>query len=224
MLFRSKKKLICIEKDKILFEYLKKEFKNEKNFQIFNEDILKFDLNQLKFKDKLFFGNLPYNISAKIIENITDCFYNDFESKGIYMLQKEVAEKLLSKPGSKPYNAFVVKVQTFYNIKKILDLNESDFWPQPKIKSTLIKVENRKKNHFKDFDYKEFSIFLFNSFSERRKKIINNLQSYYPKALVIEKLNELNIDENIRPQDIEVDIFMLLFRNLKNSRSYLKDS
>ena len=212
-------KVICIEKDTVLYNYLKKEYQGAANLEIFNIDILKCSINEIGNGKRLYFGNLPYNIGTKIIENFTDTFHSDHITSGIFMLQKEVGEKILSKKGTKLYNGYVVKIQSFYNVKKILDLNESDFWPQPNIKSILIRLENRKKTFFDGFDYKSFTKFLFNSFLVRRKKLSNNLQEYYSKDLVSEKLKELKLDENIRAQDIQVETFVLLYEKLINNKS-----
>ena len=88
------------------------------------------------------------------------------------MLQKEVGQKILSDKGSKLYNGFVVKIQTFYNVKNVISLNESDFWPQPNIKSILIKLENKNRKLLSNLSYKEYTKFLFNCFKVRRKKIV----------------------------------------------------
>ena len=215
----SKSKIICIEKDTTLYNYLKEEFLDKTNIQILNRDILKCNLKEIGNGNKLYFGNLPYNIGTKIIENFTDTFYSDHTTSGIFMLQKEVGEKILSNRSTKLYNGFVVKIQSFYNVKRVLNLNESDFWPQPNIKSILIRLENKKKKFLNAFEYKDFTKFLFNSFSVRRKKLTNNLQKHYSKDLVCEKLKELKLDENIRAQDIKVETFMLLYNKLINNKS-----
>ncbi len=210
---------ICIEKDTILYDYLKEEYKSYENFKIFNKDILRCELKNIGQGKRLFFGNLPYNIGTKILDNFVDTFCYEDNSTGIFMFQKEVAEKILSKKGSKSYNGFVVKVNSFFNITNLVDLTESDFWPQPKVKSVLIKLENRNKKFGKIYQYEEFSEFLFYCFSERRKKLINNLQRHYSKELVISALKNLELDVNIRAQDIDVDIFSEFFKILKNNRS-----
>ena len=137
--------IICIEKDIKLFSYLKDKYKESQNFSIINEDVLKCDLSSLGSGKKLFFGNLPYNIGTKIIGNFTDSFFSDINVTGIFMLQKEVGQKILSDKGSKLYNGFVVQIQTFYNVKNVISINEYDLLPQTNIKSILIKLENKNR-------------------------------------------------------------------------------
>ena len=137
--------IICIEKDIKLFSYLKDKYKESQNFSIINEDVLKCDLSSLGSVKKLFFGNLPYNIGTKIIGNFTDSFFSDINVTGIFMLQKEVGQKILSDKGSKLYNGFVVQIQTFYNVKNVISINEYDLLPQTNIKSILIKLENKNR-------------------------------------------------------------------------------
>ena len=211
--------IICIEKDIKLFSYLKDKYKESQNFSIINEDVLKCDLSSLGSGKKLFFGNLPYNIGTKIIENFTDSFFSDINATGIFMLQKEVGQKILSDKGSKLYNGFVVKIQTFYNVKNVISLNESDFWPQPNIKSILIKLENKNRKLLSNLSYKEYTKFLFNCFKVRRKKLSNNLQMYFTKEAINDNLNNLELKQDIRAQDIDDDTFLKLFKNLTDSKS-----
>jgi len=219
MIARLNQYMVCIEKDPTLYSYLKKKYEKNKNFKILNKDILKCDLKEIGTGSKLFFGNLPYNIGTKIIENFVDNFFSNSFSTGIFMLQKEVGDKILSDKGSKLYNGFVVKINTFYKVSKIIDLNESDFWPQPKVKSVLIKLENRNKIFSKVADYKEYTNFLFNCFRVRRKKLTNNLHKHYSKELITKSLRYLKLKENIRAQDIDYDIFTELFDILKENKS-----
>tara|TARA_B100000676_G_scaffold312995_1_gene390524 strand:+ start:1077 stop:1910 length:834 start_codon:yes stop_codon:yes gene_type:complete len=210
--------LLCIEKDKDFFEYLKRKYEHYDNFEIYNKDILKCNLKKLGNGKRIFFGNLPYNIGTKIIESLNDNFHSNDNVSAIFMLQKEVGEKILSKKGSKTYNGFVVKIRTFYKVKKLLELNESDFWPQPKIKSILLRFDVKRINAEDRLDYKDFSNFIFTSFSIRRKKLINNLQKKFKKSLIIEKLKLLDLSEDVRAQDIEVETFMLLYKMLKDNK------
>lgn len=210
--------LLCIEKDKDFFEYLKRKYEHYDNFEIYNKDILKCNLKKLGNGKRIFFGNLPYNIGTKIIESLNDNFHSNDNVSAIFMLQKEVGEKILSKKGSKTYNGFVVKIRTFYKVKKLLELNESDFWPQPKIKSILLRFDVKRISAKDRLDYKDFSNFIFTSFSIRRKKLTNNLQKKFKKSLIIEKLKLLDLSEDVRAQDIEVETFMLLYKMLKDNK------
>ena len=92
--------LICIEKDKKLFEYLKKKYSNVTNFKIINKDVLKIDLKEYVNNKTLIFGNLPYNIATKILIDYTDSFMGS-DTKALFMFQKEVADKIIAKKTKK---------------------------------------------------------------------------------------------------------------------------
>ncbi|MBT3445465.1 ribosomal RNA small subunit methyltransferase A [bacterium] len=209
-------KVVCIEKDKILSKYLQNKYCTSSNIKIINEDILRISIKKIIDADKVIFGNLPYNIASKILSNFIDEFHNVENSIGIFMFQKEVADKIMSKVGSKSYNAFVVKIRSFFNVEKLLDLNESDFWPQPKIKSTLIKLVVRDNQRIPAKEFKEFSDFIFNSFRIRRKTLINNLLNIYPKNAILKSFYLMNLKESSRAQDLSVQEFTELFTNIRN--------
>ena len=143
---------------------------------------------------------------------------SELQSEG-NIIGKEVGQKILSDKGSKLYNGFVVKIQTFYNVKNVISLNESDFWPQPNIKSILIKLENKNRKLLSNLSYKEYTKFLFNCFKVRRKKLSNNLQMYFTKEAINDNLNNLELKQDIRAQDIDDDTFLKLFKNLTDSKS-----
>ena len=99
---KKPKKIFLIEKDKLLYRNLKKEFKNKIN--IFNEDILKINEKNLSDKKLTVFGNLPYNISTQILTKwILNCNANFWYKKLILMFQKDVAERIIAKTNTKDY-------------------------------------------------------------------------------------------------------------------------
>ena len=133
--------LICIEKDKKLFEYLQKKYSNVTNFKIINKDVLKIDLKEYVNNKTLIFGNLPYNIATKILIDYTNSFMGS-DIKALFMFQKEVADKIVAKKTKK--SQLSTKINCFFHIEEFLNLNQSDFWPQPKIKSTMLHIIPKK--------------------------------------------------------------------------------
>ena len=215
-ILESGSNILCIEKDGIFSEYLKDKFKNKKNFIIIDQDILRINLDKIRGSKKTtIFGNLPYNIASQIVIKFVDELHNK-DNIGIFMFQKEVAERILSSYGSKSYNAFTLKIKSFFNVKKLLDLNESDFWPPPKIKSTLIKLVPKKIDQSIVDKYTEFSRFLTNCFNTKRKTLINNLQNFYPKKEILSVLKNLAKRENVRAGELKEEEFVKLFKYLNN--------
>ena len=215
-ILESSNNVLCIEKDKIFSQYLKDKFKNKKNFILIEQDILRVNLNKIaKSKKAIVFGNLPYNIASQIIIKFVDELH-DKGNIGIFMCQKEVAERILSSCGSKSYNAFTLKIKSFFDVKKLLDLNENDFWPAPKIKSTLVKLAPKEIDRFILDEYIEFSRFLTNCFHIKRKTLMNNLQNLYLKKEILPILKKLEKKENVRAEELKEEEFIKLFKYLKN--------
>ena len=205
ILKKNPKKFFVVEKDKILLENLRLEL--NKNLIYINNDILKISEKEL-IDDKLtIFGNLPYNISSQILTkwiNMTDDFF--WFDKLILLFQKEVAERILSKPNSKNYGRLSILVNWKLSVKKVIDISPHCFSPKPKIDSTLLVFEP--KNDFikinKSKNLEKITRIFFN---QRRKKI---KKPYFQLFKNDEIANNLNIDLNLRPQNINEKTFYLL--------------
>tara|TARA_B100001029_G_C15063603_1_gene461000 strand:- start:3149 stop:3973 length:825 start_codon:yes stop_codon:yes gene_type:complete len=215
-LLSSKIDITCVEKDVKLCNYLANTFRNAPKLTVLNNDILKMKFKQIgSNKKSIVFGNLPYNIASQIIIQFVNEYYNE-ESIGLFMFQKEVAERILSRPKTKSYNAFTLRIQTFFNVEKILNLNESDFWPSPKIKSTLILLTPRSRNKNISQNYLEFCNFLSLCFKSKRKTLVNNLKKEFQIEDITYALKELSKKENVRAEELNNDNFIQLFCSLKN--------
>ena len=215
-LLSSKIDITCVEKDVKLCNYLANTFRNAPRLTVLNNDILKMKFKQIgSNKNSIVFGNLPYNIASQIIIQFVNEYYNE-ESIGLFMFQKEVAERILSRPKTKSYNAFTLRIQTFFNVEKILNLNESDFWPSPKIKSTLILLTPRSRNKNISQNYLEFCNFLSLCFKSKRKTLVNNLKKEFQIEDITYALKELSKKENVRAEELNNDNFIQLFCSLKN--------
>ena len=106
-----------------------KKYSNVTNFKIINKDVLKIDLKEYVNNKTLIFGNLPYNIATKILIDYADSFMGS-NTKALFMFQKEVADKIIAKKTKK--SQLSTKINCFFDIEEFLNLNQSDFWPQPK--------------------------------------------------------------------------------------------
>ena len=206
------KKLILIEKDKNLSIELKKKF-NDKII-IINDDILKVDEKKLSEDKMVFFGNLPYNISTQILVKwIKIKNLNSICKKFILMFQKEVADRIIAQHGTKDYGRLSILSSWKMNIKKIKDVSPNSFFPSPKVKSTLLLMEPKKK-FFEIKDPKNLE-YITNVFFNQRRKMIKK-----PLNLIFKNSNQiglkLGLNLNDRPQNLSPLIYYKICNEYEN--------
>ena len=215
ILQKKPKKFHVIEKDERLIENLNERF--EKKLIIINEDILKFDLKSLSDKDLVIFGNLPYNISSQILANFINYSYSEFSYKKlVLMFQKEVADRILAEENSKNYGRLSIFSSWKLNIKKIMDINPSSFFPKPKVMSSLLIFEP-KINYIKFKNSKNLEHITNIFFNQRRKMIKKPLNILFKNSKKV--IDELDLDINLRPQNLKKDTFYkicLIYEKLIN--------
>ena len=203
ILQKNPKKFYVIEKDERLIENLNERFDNK--LRIINEDILKYDLKLLRDKDFIVFGNLPYNISSQILINFINCSYSKFSIKKlIFMFQKEVADRILAEDNSKNYGRLSIFSSWKFEIKKIIDVYPSSFFPKPKVMSSLL-IFKPKVNYIKFKNSKNLEHVTNVFFNQRRKMIKKPLNILFKDTK--EVINELDLDINLRPQNLKKDTF-----------------
>ena len=196
------KKIYLIEKDENLANDLEKQYFNKVN--IIKKDILKVPYEFYSGKKFLILGNLPYNISTKILSKW--CLNKSLNvSKMVLMFQKEVAERILANVNSKNYSRITILSRWKFNIKKITDVKPNSFFPKPKVHSTVLEFVSKRKIHeIKDPKNLEKITKVF--FSQRRKMIkkpinilFKNFQFNYKK---------FNIKPSDRPQNIDINKYL----------------
>ncbi|MDC4182538.1 16S rRNA (adenine(1518)-N(6)/adenine(1519)-N(6))-dimethyltransferase RsmA [Mycoplasma bradburyae] len=195
----------AIELDKKLFNYLNNDLLKD---QIIHNDALKIEWDVIFDElgnNPTMVGNLPYNISSKLIKKFILSSYRT----AIIMVQKEMALRLLAKINSKDYSSFSVLCQYHLDVKKVIEINENSFIPKPKIKSTLLLLEK------KDIDFNEgYEKFLKLIFLQRRKTILNNLKNNYNPELIRQSLNRLELKESSRAQELSKEQLFRLYELL----------
>ena len=201
------KKIYVIEKDSNLVLLLKKNFKNQ--IEILNNDVLKVNENLLSKEKLVVFGNLPYNISTEIlckwILNFNDKKF--WFSNLILMFQKEVAERIISKFNTSSYGRLSILANWRLEINKICDVKPISFSPKPKVDSSLLFLKPKKK--FLNFDnpknLEEITRIFFNHRRKMIKKPFNQIFNGNKNVL-----NKLKIDLNLRPQNLDVEMYYQL--------------
>ena len=168
-------------------------------------------------EDVTVFGNLPYNISTEIISkwitNLKDKFW--FENL-ILMFQKEVADRIIAKFNTNNYGRLSILCNWKLDIKKICDIKPESFFPKPKIDSTLL-IFSPKKDFFNIKNPKNLETITRVFFSHRRKMLKKPFNQLFNGDKKI--LDKLNIDLNLRPQNLNYDTYYKLAYEYENLRS-----
>ena len=207
-------KLIVIEKDKKLSELLNEKFKEE--IIIFNEDILKFNIQDKLNGKFIVFGNLPYNISTEIICRwILNLNKIPWFTDLILMFQKEVAERIIADKNTSKYGRLSIISKWRLNIKKILEVNPNCFFPKPKVDSTVLHF-SLKESFYQLKNVKNLETVTRIFFNQRRKMIKNPLKQIFKNYTEISK--ELNLDLNLRPQNLDPEVYYKIANLYNNLR------
>ena len=198
ILKKNPKKLFVIEKDSNLVNLLNGKFSDKIN--ILNKDVLKFDLNNISKEKIIIFGNLPYNISTKILTQwITTPEKFKCYKKLILMFQKEVADRILAKTNSRNYGRLSIISNWRLNIKKEFNISPQCFFPKPKVDSTLLSFVPKKEFYYiKNPENLEKITRIF--FNQRRKMIKNPLKQIFKNPEKVAVNFKLNL--NLRPQNL----------------------
>lgn len=209
ILSQNAKKVVSFEIDKDLKQHLSS--LGLKNVQFVFEDFMKADLHEI---EKSFSGkykvvaNLPYYITTPIIFK----FLEDgtkLESLTI-MVQKEVAERICAKSGSKDYGVLTVMVNFYGKPQIVRNISRNMFYPAPNVDSALLNIEICEK--FPQIDKKNFLKFVQTCFSMRRKTLLNNLLQAYSKEVLKQKLGEEVLQK--RAETFSLEEFVEIFETL----------
>lgn len=195
-----------IEIDTESVEYLQNHYLKLSN-KIISKDFLKYNINEV-FKGEPFaiIGNFPYNISSQIVFRTLEMRDQIPEFAG--MFQKEVAERICEKKGTKAYGILSVLTQAFYDTEYLFTVSEHVFTPPPKVKSGVMRMK-RKENYKLPCDEKLFFNVVKTAFNQRRKTLRNSLKSFN----MTDNLREDSIFD-LRPEQISVEQFIELTQKI----------
>lgn len=200
--------LRVVELDHESVDYLLANFPNI-NGRVIEADFLKLDLTQL-FTDKFcVIGNYPYNISSQIFFKVLD--NRDRVPICSGMIQKEVAERLASKPGTKAYGILSVLLQAYYDIEYLFTVHEHVFNPPPKVKSAVIRMRRNGRTSLPCND-ELFIKVVKTAFNQRRKMMRNSLSTMVREGVTLSEDVFMK-----RPEQLSVDDFIEL-TNLMESK------
>jgi len=174
--------------------------------KIINQDILKVDLDSLEIDSPVVIGNIPYNITSPIIFWLID--HLDSWDRAYLMVQKEVAQRLTGKIGTKDYSRVTVMTRLFFDIKICFSISPNVFIPRPKVQSAFISIEKRSDFNKNDVNIKKFSQVVRMAFNQRRKMLRNSLST-----LNID-LDVCKVDFKRRPEQLTVSEFIDISNNI----------
>ena len=205
ILKKNPKKILLVEKDNRFCEILSKKFDLEKNFIIYNEDILKFNFDK-NINPDIVFGNLPYNISTQILAKFIKfnkwppCF-----SKIIFMFQKEVADRILAKPNTKEYGRISVLTNFRLDIVNSFKISRKCFLPVPDVDSKIIIFSPKTKTNYYIKNIKNLEKITEILFSGKRKMINKAFSKIFKDYEKIAKALDINLKK--RPAELSCHDF-----------------
>ncbi|RFU62636.1 16S rRNA (adenine(1518)-N(6)/adenine(1519)-N(6))-dimethyltransferase RsmA [Peribacillus glennii] len=215
-LAKRSKKVTAFEIDQRLLPILRDTLSLYDNVKIIHQDILKADVKQViseefdGLEDLMVVANLPYYVTTPIIMKLLT---DHLPIRGIVvMLQKEVADRISARPGTKDYGSLSIAIQYYTEAETVMIVPKTVFVPQPNVDSAVIRLTIREKPivEVKDEDF--FFTVTRASFAQRRKTILNNLTSQLPegkarKDLILQALERTAIDPVRRGETLSIEEF-----------------
>jgi len=213
-------RLVAIELDRKLAENLKKKFSGQDTVTILQADFLKTDLSNVIPRgpwrgihgsptealgdDVKILGNLPYSITSPIFEKLMA--WTGWET-GVFLIQREVAERIAARPGSRTYGILTLAVQLFADVETILQVPPGAFVPPPKVFSTVIRLRRKKRASLAPEQTAGFFDLIHGAFSHRRKTIANSLAFFsgIERARIERWLSRHKISPGARAETIALE-------------------
>ncbi len=174
--------------------------------EIINQDILKVDLPTLDIKNPVVVGNIPYNITSPIVFWLIKHLAS--WNRAYLMVQKELAQRLTAKIGTKDYSRLTVMTSLYFDIKICFLISPNVFLPKPKVQSAFIEIIKKENSYHHDINLKSFDQVVRMAFNQRRKMLRNSLS-----PLNID-IKNCAIDFTERPEQLSVEDFIKISNNI----------
>ena len=210
VLSEKAKKVISFEIDKSLVPILEKVAVEQKNIEFHFQDFMEAEVDNLFEGKAKVVANIPYYITTPIIFKLVDSI-EKFDSI-LVLIQKEVAERFAAKEGGKDYGITSVILQSIFDVSIPRIIKKECFTPSPKIDSALCKLVPH--DRYKISNFEGFKNFVHQSFSMRRKTLVNNLKQNFDKNLIVKTIEKFGYLDTIRPEQISVENFIKIFEDL----------
>ncbi len=210
------KNVIAIEVDSILYAELESQFEVDEDIQIIHADILEIPLPSIIPKDTCpkVIANLPYGITTPILWKLLD--HANLLNNCILMMQWEVAERIIAKPGGKDYGALTIGISYYADSELVVKLSPENFYPAPQVDSALLKLTMLKKPRVVVNDEAHFFRVVREAFRGRRKMLKNALRRFATAETLTTTLTELDIAPERRAETLDITEFAALANSLQS--------
>lgn len=220
LLVERVKKLTCIEIDKDLENGLRKKFDKKENYSLVMGDVLEVDFKKYLNAGTKVVANIPYYITSPIINKIIE--NKDLIDEAYIMVQKEVGERICAKSG-KERSVLTLAVEYYGEANYLFTIPREFFNPIPNVDSAFISIKFYKDKRYEDKISEDlFFKYIKAAFSNKRKNIVNNFSTLgYSKNEIKELLQELEVSENERAENISIEKFIEIINIFENRWGFL---
>jgi 16S rRNA (adenine1518-N6/adenine1519-N6)-dimethyltransferase len=201
-LLKRASRVVAIELDAYLVEHLKRRFAGEPRLEVIHADVLDTDLG--RWGRAAIAGNLPYYIASPILEKTARLDY----IRAVFLIQKEVADRLVAAAGSRDYGFLTVHLALFAGVRRLFEVKPAAFHPPPKVDSAVVLLEPRAQPP--GIDPAAFLRFAGQCFRQKRKTIRNNLAGIYGKETV-----ERWPEAGLRAEQIPLEGLLEMYRRVQ---------
>jgi 16S rRNA (adenine1518-N6/adenine1519-N6)-dimethyltransferase len=219
-LLKKSSGVTAIEIDSDLIRYLQEKFQDEDRLKLINEDILKVDIegivNEIGETTAVWLcGNLPYDIGTAILLRLTP--YRLRFRTAVFMLQREVVDRIVSSPGGSQYGFISAYTDYFFEKRKLFNVSPKSFRPSPAVHSTVMELKGKATGDSPEFEERLVDLLKI-SFAHKRKTLFNNLSSsgriQANREELVKLLNETGIESLKRAEELDLGIFKKLSKEL----------
>lgn len=203
-LLNKQGKKILVEIDKVMAEHLSRQI-NDENIDIVCQDFLKYNLENIQ-DEIIVLANLPYYVTTEIVEKLIKC---PKVTQMTLMVQKEAYQRLVAPINTKEYSPLSIFIEYLGGAKVLKKVSRHSYIPEPHVDSLVFQINvNKRKQSNNEQDFYKITKAMF---LMRRKTILNNLTSYVKdKDKAINLLKVLNCNENMRPEQLDLDFYLRL--------------
>jgi 16S rRNA (adenine1518-N6/adenine1519-N6)-dimethyltransferase len=220
-------RLIAIELDRVLAAQLSLRFSRQPNVEIIEADVLTVDIANLiarkpdpilhlpQAQKAKVIGNLPYYITSDILLHLFH--FHEWISEIVIMVQREVADRIAAKPGSRDYGLLSATAQMYARVENLFTLPPGAFSPPPKVHSSVLRLMMAPRVAELGVETEPFVEFLKLSFGQKRKTLLNNLKSSYDPAAIRAALKTQRLREDVRAEGVPLEKAAGVFRKLSQN-------